>query len=102
MTALTELTIAAAAALLRGRKISPVELVDACLARIAAVDGTLHAFILVTADQARADARRAEAEIGRGQWRGPLHGVPIGLKYSPTVSISKRRQPTAPASHPLQ
>ncbi|MCC7273987.1 MAG: amidase, partial [Alphaproteobacteria bacterium] len=80
MTDITELSVAALSGLLRTRKLSPVEAVDAYLDRISAVDGTLHAFILVTADQARADARRAEAEIVRGQWRGPLHGVPIALK----------------------
>ena len=80
MSALTERTVAELAELLRTRQLSPVELVEAYLARIEAVDERLHAFILVTAGQARAAARTAEAEIAAGNWRGPLHGVPIGLK----------------------
>ncbi len=68
------------AAALRSRKLSPVDLVEAMLARIAAVDPSLHSFLLVTADEARAGARNAEAEIASGRYRGPLHGVPIGLK----------------------
>jgi len=66
--------------LLRDRKASPVELTDAYLARIARLDPQLNTSIRVLADQARAAARTAEQEIGRGVWRGPLHGVPIGIK----------------------
>jgi aspartyl-tRNA(Asn)/glutamyl-tRNA(Gln) amidotransferase subunit A len=80
MTALTELTVAAQAKALKAGDLSPVELVEAYLARIAAVDDRLSAFILVTAEEARAAARVAEAEIRGGDWRGPLHGIPIGLK----------------------
>jgi len=65
---------------LRDRKLSPVELVNAHLARIERLDPQLNSYLCVMADQARESARRAEAEISRGQWRGPLHGVPIGLK----------------------
>src|SRR5262249_41671820 len=43
-------------------------------------DPKVHAFITLTADRARSDARQAETEIARGDYRGPLHGVPIGLK----------------------
>ena len=74
------LTIAEASALLRDRRLSPVELTQAFLARIAALDGQLHAYILPLAEQALADAKRAEAEIAAGGWKGPLHGIPIGLK----------------------
>ena len=80
MTALHELTIAEGAALIAARKLSPVEWTEALLARIAALDGQFHAFITVTADRARADARRAQAELDRGDIRGPLHGVPCALK----------------------
>lgn len=80
MTALTELTVAAQAKALQAGELSPVELVEAYLDRIAAVDDRLSAFILVTAEEARAAARTAEAEIRAGDWRGPLHGVAIGLK----------------------
>jgi aspartyl-tRNA(Asn)/glutamyl-tRNA(Gln) amidotransferase subunit A len=65
---------------IRDGKISPVEIVDGCLRRIDAGNGHLNAFALVLADEARAQARQAEAEISAGHWRGPLHGVPIGIK----------------------
>jgi aspartyl-tRNA(Asn)/glutamyl-tRNA(Gln) amidotransferase subunit A len=80
MSDLTQLTIAAAAAMLRARALSPVELIEAHLARVAALDGRLGAFITVTADHARAAAKAAEAEIAAGRWRGPLHGIPIAHK----------------------
>src|SRR4051794_11850832 len=74
------LTIAEAARLIQQRELSPIELVDSRLARIEKLDGRLHSFIRVLADQARADARAAETEIKAGNYRGPLHGIPIGLK----------------------
>ena len=74
------LTIAEAAALIERRELSPVELVDSRLDRIARLDGKLNSFIRVLADTARAEARAAEAEIAAGRYRGPLHGIPIGLK----------------------
>jgi aspartyl-tRNA(Asn)/glutamyl-tRNA(Gln) amidotransferase subunit A len=77
---LTGLSLWGASELLRTRKVSPVELTDACLARIGRLNPVLNAFITVTADQARADAKMYENEILKGQWRGRLHGVPIGLK----------------------
>jgi Asp-tRNA(Asn)/Glu-tRNA(Gln) amidotransferase A subunit family amidase len=73
-------TIVALGEALRSRKISPVELTRACLKKIDDLNSTLNAFITVTADQALAQARTAEEEILQGNWRGPLHGVPIGLK----------------------
>src|SRR5438874_3696155 len=74
------LTIAEAARLIETRELSPVELVDSRLDRIARLDDRLHSFIRVLADEARAAARAAEAEIAAGKYRGPLHGIPIGLK----------------------
>jgi aspartyl-tRNA(Asn)/glutamyl-tRNA(Gln) amidotransferase subunit A len=65
---------------LRKREISPVELTADCLAKIEQTNHVLNAFIAVTTDSALAQAREAEAEIWRGHWRGPLHGVPIALK----------------------
>jgi aspartyl-tRNA(Asn)/glutamyl-tRNA(Gln) amidotransferase subunit A len=65
---------------LRDRSISPVELTRDCLTRIETLNPKLNAFITILADSALADARRAEQEIQRGDYRGPLHGVPIGLK----------------------
>ncbi|WP_137124751.1 amidase [Roseomonas sp. HF4] len=60
--------------------LSPVALTEMALARIAALDPALHAFIEVTAERARAAARQAVAEIAAGRRRGPLHGIPYALK----------------------
>jgi aspartyl-tRNA(Asn)/glutamyl-tRNA(Gln) amidotransferase subunit A len=65
---------------LRAREISPVDLTKDCLARIEKVDPLLNAFITITADSALAEAHRAESEIQRGEWRGPLHGIPLAIK----------------------
>ncbi len=75
-----ELSIAEASDLLRRREISPVDLTNACLARIEQLNPRLNAFITVMHDSALAEAREAEHEIAAGRWRGPLHGIPIGLK----------------------
>ena len=77
---LTYLSIQEIAALIRSKNVSPVEVTQACLARIEALNGALNAFITVTAESALADARIAESEVRHGRWRGPLHGVPIALK----------------------
>lgn len=74
------LTLFDAAQQIRDRKLSPVELTRACLDRIERLNPTLNAFITVTGDHAMDAARQAEAEITAGNYRGPLHGVPIGLK----------------------
>ena len=79
-TNLYHLTIREAAALLKGRELSPVELTRAFLDRIEATDGQLHSFVTVLEDEALADARSAEAEVLRGGYKGPLHGVPFALK----------------------
>ncbi len=69
-----------AAALLRAGRVSPVELVRACLGRIESQNPMLNAFITVTAESALEEAHAAEAEMRRGEWRGPLHGIPVALK----------------------
>ena len=74
------LSIFAASELLRSRQVSPVELTRECLARIEELNPKLNAFITVTADSALAAARQAETEIQHGEWRGPLHGIPVALK----------------------
>ena len=65
---------------IRERAVSPVELTRDCLARIESLNPKLNAFITVLADSALDQARRAEQEIQRGNYHGPLHGIPIGLK----------------------
>lgn len=74
------LSIADASGLLRRKEISPVELTTSCLRRIEQLNPTINAFITVLAESALDQARAAEAEILAGEWRGPLHGIPIGLK----------------------
>ena len=73
-------SITEAALMLKSGVVSPVELVRACLARIESHNRTLNAFITVTAESAQREAREAEAAIRRGEWRGPLHGIPVALK----------------------
>jgi aspartyl-tRNA(Asn)/glutamyl-tRNA(Gln) amidotransferase subunit A len=77
---ITSLTIQEAAEQVRRKRISPVELTQACLARIERLNPVLNAFITVTTESALAQAREAESQIQRGQWRGPLHGIPVALK----------------------
>jgi aspartyl-tRNA(Asn)/glutamyl-tRNA(Gln) amidotransferase subunit A len=95
MTNLAWLTVAEASELLRTKKLSPVEYTRALLDRVERYDGSLNAFLRVTPNLAMDDARRAEAEIAQGNWRGPFHGVPYGLKdivdYTglPTTAHSK-------------
>jgi len=73
-------SLAEVSQIVHSKKVSPVELTQACLARIEQLNPKLNAFITITADSAMAEARQAEAEIQRGSWRGPLHGIPIALK----------------------
>jgi len=74
------LTLSAAAQLVRKKEISPVELTQTSLDLIEQLNPTLNAFITVTAESALSEARAAEREIQNGNWRGPLHGIPIALK----------------------
>jgi aspartyl-tRNA(Asn)/glutamyl-tRNA(Gln) amidotransferase subunit A len=73
-------SLAEASAGIAAGTLSPVALTEAALARIAALDPKLNAFITVTADRARQAAAAAEAEIKAGKKRGPLHGIPYALK----------------------
>jgi len=97
------LTIEELAPLLQDKQVSPVEVTRAYLERIEALDEALNAYITVTAAQALADARRCEEEIMRGDYRGPLHGVPVALKdlYDtagvPTTAASKIYADRVPA-----
>ena len=74
------LTIGQASKLIRDKQLSPVELVEAHLQRIDDTDAHLNSFVTLLADRSLTEAGRAEAEIGSGNYRGPLHGIPIGLK----------------------
>jgi aspartyl-tRNA(Asn)/glutamyl-tRNA(Gln) amidotransferase subunit A len=92
---LCHLTIARAGELIRAGDLSPIDLTEAFLARIEELNPVLNAYVLVTAERAREDARRAEKQIAAGEYRGPLHGIPIGLKdIYDTAEI-----PTTASSH---
>lgn len=77
---LNELSLAEASELLRRKEVSSIDLTTACLARIDELNPTINAFITVLHQSALAQARQADDEIHAGNWRGPLHGIPIGLK----------------------
>src|SRR5207248_2921422 len=77
---ITALSLAEVSDLVRSQSISPVELTRACLENIEARDAEINAFITLTAQAALEQARRAEADILRGRWLGPLHGIPIAIK----------------------
>ncbi len=66
--------------LIESREVSPVEAAEAYLERISVVDGRLNSYITVTREQALGAARQAEAEIAAGNYRGPLHGLPLAVK----------------------
>jgi aspartyl-tRNA(Asn)/glutamyl-tRNA(Gln) amidotransferase subunit A len=74
------MTIREAAAGLRARRFSAVELANTAMARIDRNDPSLRAFITITGEQALEQARQADRELAMGQDRGPLHGIPVGLK----------------------
>jgi aspartyl-tRNA(Asn)/glutamyl-tRNA(Gln) amidotransferase subunit A len=80
MDDLHTLSLAEASTLIRERRLSPVEYTRALVERVERHDASLNAFLRFTPEIALADAQRAEAEIMAGGWRGPLHGVPYGLK----------------------
>jgi aspartyl-tRNA(Asn)/glutamyl-tRNA(Gln) amidotransferase subunit A len=77
---LLTLDLPQAARQMRAGSVSPVDLCEAYLQRIADTEPALNAYVTVDADGARADACRAARELAAGCWRGPLHGVPVGVK----------------------
>ncbi|MGE0042178.1 MAG: Asp-tRNA(Asn)/Glu-tRNA(Gln) amidotransferase subunit GatA [Vicinamibacterales bacterium] len=97
MTALPELTARALAARIASGDLRAADATDACLARIAALDGGLHAFTHVAADAARARAEALDERRAAGQPLGPLHGVPIAIKDN----LCTRGLPTTAASRIL-
>src|ERR1700677_1297356 len=66
--------------LFRRGEVLPSEVTEATLSRIAKLDGSYHGYAVVLAERAMAQARKRDSELAKGIWRGPLHGVPIGLK----------------------
>lgn len=78
--ALCDLPLLELAEQIRARQVSPVEATEGVLERIATLDGMLNAFITVLAEESLQEAREAEREILAGQYRGPLHGVPLSVK----------------------
>jgi len=99
-----ELSLSDAAEQIETKQLSPVELLESVLGRIDAVEPTITAFACVTADLARDRAKAAEQEIANGAYRGPLHGIPVGIKdlYDtagvPSTSSSKVRAGRVPDS----
>src|SRR5712692_2608403 len=80
MKELCYLTITEASGLIRQRKLSPVELVQAHLDRITALDPELRSYITVSGEIALRQAKKAAAEIAQGRYAGPLHGIPVNYK----------------------
>ena len=74
------LSVAELGRLIRSRGVSPVEATEAYLERIARIDGQVNSYITVCHDEARQAAREAEQAISTGQYRGPLHGIPVAVK----------------------
>ena len=107
VTDLTALTIEQAEPLIRDGELSAEELVRSHLERIERLNGDLRAFITVTADHALAEATRADEDLAAGLYRGPLHGIPIGLKdifhtqEAPTTAASKILAASAPSNDAL-
>src|SRR5829696_2313043 len=103
-TELTSLSLEEASRLIRGRRISSLDLTNACLARIRTYEPLLNAFITITEEYARNRATMLDLELRRGRWRGPLHGIPIALKdnmdlagYRTTAASAVRRN-SSPAA----
>ncbi|MEM7546209.1 MAG: amidase [Pseudomonadota bacterium] len=97
MADLTDLPLRDVAARIKSGEVSPVAVTEACLERAAATEPRLNAFSNLMPESALEEARRAEAEISAGNWRGALHGIPVGIKElydiagTPTTSSSEVR-----------
>ena len=73
-------TIHEAAEAIRGKRITPIDLVEQCLAAIDRWEKHVHAWVFVDREYALAEAKRLTDELAKGRYRGPLHGIPIGVK----------------------
>jgi aspartyl-tRNA(Asn)/glutamyl-tRNA(Gln) amidotransferase subunit A len=100
------LDLSEASRAIQKKEVSPVELTQACLSRIEKLNPQLNAFITPTGTAALEEARKAEAEISRGEWKGPLHGIPLavkdlietaGVKTTAASAVLKDNVPTADA-----
>jgi aspartyl-tRNA(Asn)/glutamyl-tRNA(Gln) amidotransferase subunit A len=100
------LDLSEASRAVKKKEVSPVELTQACLSRIEKLNPQLNAFITVTGAAALEAAHKAEAEIARGEWKGPLHGIPLavkdlietaGVKTTAASAVLKDNVPTADA-----
>lgn len=80
MTVLTNLSLAEAGEMLRQRRVSARELTDATLERIEQTEPVVHAYVQVLTERARRTADHVDRELAQGRWRGPLHGIPVGVK----------------------
>ena len=80
MSDITMLSMAEVASMLKDRKISPLEVLDACMKRTKSLNGELNAYNLLMEDEAFAAAKQAETDIAAGKYKGALHGIPIALK----------------------
>lgn len=80
MNDIVNLSLTELAGKLKARDLSPIDVVEACLQRIETTEDKLNAFVRVLAECARTEAKQAESEIAGGNWKGPLHGVPVALK----------------------
>ncbi len=80
MNNLHYISLTQVAELIKTKQVSPVTVVEECVRRIEQFNPATNAFITVMADEARAQAKQAEAEINAGNYRGPLHGVPVAFK----------------------
>jgi Asp-tRNA(Asn)/Glu-tRNA(Gln) amidotransferase A subunit family amidase len=74
------LTITQAAAEIRAGRLSPLELLHACFSQIDALDSRLHAWVIVDREGAENRARRLQEDLACGRYRGPMHGIPVGIK----------------------
>ena len=90
------LSVAEAASLLRNRQVSPVELTREALERASRLNPTSHCFITIDAEASLEQARLAEEEIGKGKYRGGLHGIPVSLKDNLDTAALRN---SATASH---
>jgi aspartyl-tRNA(Asn)/glutamyl-tRNA(Gln) amidotransferase subunit A len=101
---LYELSLTEVAEKIRTREVSPVEVTQSSLDRLAEVEPAITAFVTVTGEEALTRAAEAEQEIGSGHYRGPLHGIPLGVKdlYDTagilTTSSSQQRATNVPTA----